>query len=147
MHNLKIEYLPIGKPRAAYILTLLVCHWELSFDANRLHFSRGQHKHLHCKQRDEITTERRKRYPFAGFEPRTFCLPGRRTTIVPKMISPIHFTVVEEYDERNSCIILYMNTNLFSDFVLQYTIIAVKSVRMLTNYWYTVFVILLLFVL
>ncbi len=49
MTTIKIEYLPLDKPRAAYILTLLVWHWELSFGANRLHFSRGQHKHLHCK--------------------------------------------------------------------------------------------------
>jgi hypothetical protein len=31
------------------------------------------------KQRDGIPTERRKRYPFARLEPRTFCLPSRRT--------------------------------------------------------------------
>ena len=60
INTVKIKYLPIDKPRAPNILTLLVWHSELSFDADRLHFSRGQHKHLHCKNDFDFRSDKNK---------------------------------------------------------------------------------------
>ncbi len=54
------------------------------------------------KQCDGIPTERRKRYPLAGLEPRTFCLPGRRTTIIPEGIFTLRFTPVGKHYGRNN---------------------------------------------
>jgi hypothetical protein len=49
VNTMKIEYLPLGKPTAANILTLLVWRRELSFYPNMSHLFNLQHKHLHCK--------------------------------------------------------------------------------------------------
>ena len=48
VNTLKFEYLPLGKPMAANILTLLVWLWELSFDAKMSILARLQYKYLHC---------------------------------------------------------------------------------------------------
>jgi len=48
VNTIKIEYLPIGNPTAANILTLLVWRLKLSFDPNMCYLFNGQYKHLHC---------------------------------------------------------------------------------------------------
>ena len=44
----KIEYLPLGKPTAANILTMLVWRWGLSIDAKISGKFNLQFEHLHC---------------------------------------------------------------------------------------------------
>jgi hypothetical protein len=46
------------------------------------------------KQLDTIRQNREKDTPFARLELRTFCLPGRRTTIIQEGISPFRLTAV-----------------------------------------------------
>jgi len=53
------------------------------------------------KQRHRISTEPRKRYPFVALEPSTFCLQGRRTTIIPEETSSLRFKAVKEHYRCN----------------------------------------------
>ncbi len=48
INTLKIQYLLLGKPTAANILTLLVWQWRLSIDAKISDKFNLQYKHLHC---------------------------------------------------------------------------------------------------
>jgi hypothetical protein len=48
-NTIKIEYLPMGKPIAANILTLLVWWRELSFDAKISSLFNLQYKHIDCE--------------------------------------------------------------------------------------------------